>query len=228
MGSLGSTTSVRARQMRRVLAGWQRSGLTLREFGEKRGIPLSTLSWWRRVFRYAGDEDGNGAAVENAVVFTEVPPPASVPKDTSGFGDRPAQRACCAGAGGSRYRHAAAGAPGPADGMLTLPASVRVFVARGATDLRRSFDRLSAQVQEVLRQDPLSGHVFVFFNRQRNRVKMLVWERDGFWLLYKRLEAGTFAALERDEINARELYLLLEGIEVVRERRRYTRLAIGG
>ena len=78
--------------------------------------------------------------------------------------------------------------------MLTLPASVRVFVARGPTDLRRSFDRLSAQVQEVLRQDPLSGHVFVFFNRQRNRVKLLVWERDGFWLLYKRLEAGTFAA----------------------------------
>ena len=77
--------------------------------------------------------------------------------------------------------------------MLTLPASVRVFVAQGATDLRRSFDRLSAQVQEVLRQDPLSGHVFVFFNRQRNRVKLLVWERDGFWLLYKRLEAGTFA-----------------------------------
>ena len=110
--------------------------------------------------------------------------------------------------------------------MLTLPASVRVFVAQGATDLRRSFDRLSAQVQEVLRQDPLSGHVFVFFNRQRNRVKMLVWERDGFWLLYKRLEAGTFAALERDEINARELYLLPEGIEVIRERRRYTRLPI--
>ena len=109
--------------------------------------------------------------------------------------------------------------------MLTLPASVRVFVARGATDLRRSFDRLSAQVQEVLRQDPLSGQ-FVFFNRPRNRVKLLVWERDGFWLLYKRLEAGTFAALERDEINARELYLLLEGIEVVRERRRYTRLPI--
>ena len=98
--------------------------------------------------------------------------------------------------------------------MLTLPASVRVFVAGGATDLRRSFDRLSAQVQEVLRQDPLSGHVFVFFNRQRNRVKLLVWERDGFWLLYKRLEAGTFAALDCDEINARELYLLLEGIEV--------------
>ncbi len=55
MGSMGSTTSLRARQMRRVLARWQRSGLTLREFGEKRGIPPSTLNWWRRVFRRAGD-----------------------------------------------------------------------------------------------------------------------------------------------------------------------------
>jgi len=75
---MGSTTSVRARQMRRVLADWQRSGLTLREFGEKRGIPPSTLSWWRRVFRDAGAEDGNGASAENPVVFTEVPKPASV------------------------------------------------------------------------------------------------------------------------------------------------------
>ena len=107
--------------------------------------------------------------------------------------------------------------------MLTLPASVRVFVAQGATDLRRSFDRLSAQVQKVLHQDPLSGHVFAFFNRRRDRVKLLVWERDGFWLLNKRLETGTFAVLDRDEINARELYLLLEGIEVVRQRARYER-----
>ncbi len=109
--------------------------------------------------------------------------------------------------------------------MLTLPGSVRVFVARGATDLRRSFDRLSAQVQEVLRQDPLSGHVFVFFNRQRNRVKLLgCGSRTGSgcctsgWRL-------TFAVLDRDEINARELYLLLAGfLAVIRERRRYTRL----
>jgi hypothetical protein len=49
------------------------------QFGEKRGISLSTLSWWRRVFRHAGDEEGNGAAAENPVVFTEVPPPANVP-----------------------------------------------------------------------------------------------------------------------------------------------------
>ncbi len=78
MGRLGSTTSARARQMRRMLARWERSGLSLREFGQQRGIPLSTLTWWRQVFRRAG-EPVNGAPVENAVVFTEVPRPAIVP-----------------------------------------------------------------------------------------------------------------------------------------------------
>ncbi len=53
--------------------------MTLREFGEKRGIPPSTLSWWRQVFRRAGEEEVNSAAAENAVVFTEVPKPAKVP-----------------------------------------------------------------------------------------------------------------------------------------------------
>ena len=66
--------------MRRVLARRRRSGLTLGEYGQKRGIPVSTLTWWRRVFRDAGDEDGNGASAENPVVFTEVPKPAKVPR----------------------------------------------------------------------------------------------------------------------------------------------------
>ena len=83
MARMGSTTSVRARQMRRVLARWQRSGLTLREFGEKRGIPPSTQSWWRQVFRRAGAEAENGAAAENSVVFTEVPKPVNLPKTPS-------------------------------------------------------------------------------------------------------------------------------------------------
>jgi hypothetical protein len=83
MGRMGSTTSVRARQMRRVLVRWQRSGLTLREFAEKRGIPLSTLTWWQRVFRRAGEDEVNGAAAENAVVFTEVPKPANLPMTLS-------------------------------------------------------------------------------------------------------------------------------------------------
>jgi len=80
MGRMGSTRSVRARQMRRELARWQRSGLKLREYGQQHGIPLSTLSWWRRVFRRAGEEHVNGEAGENPVVFTEVPKPANVPR----------------------------------------------------------------------------------------------------------------------------------------------------
>ena len=83
MGRMGSTTSVRAREMRRVLARWQRSGLTLREFGQQRGIPPSTLSWWRQVFRRAGEAEVNGAAAEKPVVFTEVPQPAKVPRTAS-------------------------------------------------------------------------------------------------------------------------------------------------
>lgn len=109
--------------------------------------------------------------------------------------------------------------------MLSLGATVRVFVARGATDMRRSFDRLAADVETVLRQDPFSGHVFCFFSRRRDRVKLLVWERGGFWLLYKRLEEGTFAPVEQAEMSPRDLYLLLEGIEIVRERVRYERPA---
>ena len=81
MGRMGSTTTPRARQMRRVLAGWQGSGLTLREFGRRRGIPVSTLSWWRKVLRNAGETVKAGSNSEPAgaaVVFTEVPPRARV------------------------------------------------------------------------------------------------------------------------------------------------------
>ena len=82
MGRLGSTTSPRARQMRRVLARWECSGLKLREFGERHGIPLSTLTWWRQVFRRAA-EPVNAASKSvpacTAVVFTEVSRPATVP-----------------------------------------------------------------------------------------------------------------------------------------------------
>ncbi len=79
MARPGSTTSARARQMRRVLARWKRSGLTLREFGERHGIALSTLSWWRQVFRRATEPEDSApasAAAGKAVVFTEVPRPA--------------------------------------------------------------------------------------------------------------------------------------------------------
>ena len=82
MGRSGSTASPRAREMRRVLGRWQRSGLTLREFGQQRGIPVSTLAWWRQVFRRAGAQvnaASKSVAATDAVTFIEVPKPATVP-----------------------------------------------------------------------------------------------------------------------------------------------------
>lgn len=109
--------------------------------------------------------------------------------------------------------------------MLSLPPSVRVFVCTAPTDMRKSFDGLCALVETGLKQDPFSGHLFVFLGRRRDKVKILYWDRSGFFLLYKRLEAGTFAMPERAEVGPRELLLLLEGIEAsqVRQRRRYER-----
>ena len=77
--------------------------------------------------------------------------------------------------------------------MLTLSPAVRIYIATGATDLRRSIDGLSALVRERLTLDPLSGHLFLFRNRRGDRLKVLAWDRSGFLVLYKRLERGTFA-----------------------------------
>ncbi len=105
--------------------------------------------------------------------------------------------------------------------MLSLPPSVRIFVAVQPVDLRKGFDGLAAAAREVLRQDPLSGHLFVFINRRRNRAKILVWDRTGFWLLYKRLERGRFRLPKAPsvdsagiEMEATDLTLLLEGVEL--------------
>jgi len=97
--------------------------------------------------------------------------------------------------------------------------------------MRKSFDTLCALTQDVLAQDPFSGHLFAFFNRRRDRVKLLVWDLTGFWLFCKRLEQGTFAephgsgSIACIELSSRDLMLLLEGIELhdVRQRRRYVR-----
>lgn len=104
--------------------------------------------------------------------------------------------------------------------MLSLPPAVRVFVARGATDLRKSFDALAALAREVLRQDPLSGHLFVFLNRRRDRIKVLYWDRAGFCLFYKRLEAGCFEAPDAEQIDGATLLQVLEGIDLASARRK--------
>lgn len=99
-----------------------------------------------------------------------------------------------------------------------LPPSVRIFLSGRPADLRRSFDGLAALTRDQIGQDPLSGHLFVFRNKSGDRVKLLFWDRSGFWLFYKRLERGTFrfpdAAGGAVEVEGAELALLLEGIEL--------------
>lgn len=117
--------------------------------------------------------------------------------------------------------------------MLTLPPSVRVYLASGVTDLRRSMDGLRSLVTQALDRDPFSGHLFVFRNRRGDRLKILVWDRSGFWVLYKRLEKGTFAwpaatgIAQSVEMSASDLQLLLTGVDPSTARRRtwYERVA---
>jgi transposase len=112
--------------------------------------------------------------------------------------------------------------------MLTLPPAVRIFVCLDPTDMRKGFDGLVAVTREQLEADPFSGHLFVFFNRRRDRVKVLFWDRSGLCIWYKRIEKGRFrlTSLEalRDgqgaEVEAAELALILEGIDLSGARRR--------
>jgi transposase len=102
--------------------------------------------------------------------------------------------------------------------VLSFPPSVRIYLAAGVTDMRKSFDGLAAVTESLLRLDPLSGHVFVFCNRRKDRLKLLFWDRSGYWCLAKRLEQGTFAWPDSDpvaklEMSTRELMLILEGID---------------
>ena len=81
--------------------------------------------------------------------------------------------------------------------MMFLPRAVKVYVATAPCNLRRSFDGLSNEVREVLGKDPLCGHVFVFLNRRKTQVKLLLWTRGGFTIVHKRLKKGTFAFVAR-------------------------------
>lgn len=114
--------------------------------------------------------------------------------------------------------------------MLSLAGSARVFLARRAVDFRKAHDGLVAIVRDAFRDDPFGGDLFVFLNRRRDRIKVLVWDRNGFWLLYKRLERGTFERLEiaddaaRVEIDRARLAMLLEGVTLksLRFRKNFT------
>ncbi|MFN0055454.1 MAG: IS66 family insertion sequence element accessory protein TnpB [Planctomycetales bacterium] len=115
--------------------------------------------------------------------------------------------------------------------MFLLSPQTKVFLARQVTDMRKSFRGLLVLTEAVLRQDPASGHLFVFVNRRRDLLKILHWDGGGYWIWYRRLERGTFqlpAAEARDaqagvELTPAQLSLILDGIDLgsVRQRLRY-------
>jgi transposase len=124
--------------------------------------------------------------------------------------------------------------------MIAVTHGIKVFVCTQPTDMRRSFDGLCGMVDQLIRQDPLSGHLFVFRNRNRDRLKILYWDSDGLAIWYKRLEDGTYQfptdlkeqreALKKNpqggvEISSSELSLLLGGIDLssVHQRKRFQR-----
>jgi len=112
--------------------------------------------------------------------------------------------------------------------MISLPSAVRVFLCARTVDMRKSFDGLSGLVQECFGQDLLDGHLFLFVNRRRDRLKVLYFDHDGLAIWYKRLEAGSFQlpdAGRQDGIELRpaQLALILSGIDLnsARQRKRF-------
>ncbi len=113
--------------------------------------------------------------------------------------------------------------------MIRAAINVQVFVCVQPTDMRKSFDGLSGMVREVLQQDPLSGSLFLFRNRGRDRLKILYWDRDGLAIWYKRLERGSFqfptdlkpaSDATSSQISSEELPWLLDGIDLGSVQRR--------
>ncbi len=102
--------------------------------------------------------------------------------------------------------------------MLSVGSNSRIFLVTGVTDLRKSFDTLSAIVSGTLGRDPYAGDLYLFCNRRRNRLKVLTFDGSGFWVAAKRLESGTFAWPQSTEmtldLTAEELWLLLGGIDL--------------
>lgn len=110
--------------------------------------------------------------------------------------------------------------------MLTLGPATRIYLAAGATDMRKSFDTLYALTKSQIGIDPLSGHLFVFCNRLHNRLKILYWDGSGLWVCAKRLERGSFhwpkaePGIKSISLRQEQLSLLLGGLDLTQTRDR--------
>ena len=100
--------------------------------------------------------------------------------------------------------------------MWHLPSSVKIYLCKESTDMRKSFDALAVMVEHILCQNPLSGHLFIFRNKRGNMIKCLYWDKDGYAIWYKRLEKGIFSipqTAEDHSVDHRHLAMMLEGLQ---------------
>lgn len=115
--------------------------------------------------------------------------------------------------------------------MITFSFPQEIYIANQPTDFRKCFDGLCGEVISRMNGNPLCGALFVFYNKRKDRLKMIVWDRDGYWLFYKRLELGTFeipAFTNQQQciaLSSEQLHLILSGIELasVSKRKRYNK-----
>ena len=198
-------------EMERLAGEFHRAGNTQAEFARRHGVhPLTVAGWIRRF-----PKPTNSREPDPKFVAVKIRPAVSAPpvwlEMVSPSGLRLRFAADC---------EAAVHPPvlEPPRAMLSFLATTRVFLAAGDTDLRKSFDTLAGVVRGTLQLDPLSGHLFVFTNGRRNRLKILFWDRNGWWLCSRRLEMGTFrwpsSTESAIELSPEELTLLVAGIDL--------------
>ncbi len=186
--SEGSKTVEKEHYWRRHHSEWETSGLSQPDYCKREGISLHTFRNWRRKLTRKYKDSG---------VFVELAQKASPSNKTLSESyielDNPAIGVLRIpdSINPELLRHITACTQG--DGMIFVDLTrISIFVRPGSTDFRKSVDGLASLTQEVLRHSPMSGNLYVFCNRQRNRLKVLYWEQNGFCLWYKRLDEGKF------------------------------------
>ncbi len=204
-------------EWRSTVRAFERSGQTHEAFCEERDVNLGSFrGWLYKLRREPRPEDIQMVAVD--VVASRVLEVASTGDLFVELGADLRVRVPV----GVDARYVAALVAEASWPMLTLPSSVRVYLAAEPVDLRRGHDGLVAIVRAGWKLDPFDGHLFVFLGKRLDRVKILVWDRNGFVLYYKRLSKGRFRMPEiatgaaRAEIDATTLAMLLDGIDVQR------------
>ena len=212
---------------RQVLARWRSSGLSVRAYCELQRIPQPSFYWWRRAISRrdsAGPQFRPVRVVPDAVAPDVGDGAIEVILLTSAaFGSGQASIELPSFVSSTTWRTEAS--------HVDLACHGAHLACAQPTDLRKSFDSLAAIVRDALGGDPLSGNVFVFRNQAADRIKLLVWEADGYAIWYKRLEIGTFRfpaagyGSPQVEIRAADLIMLLAGVDIssVKRSKRYHR-----